>query len=507
MNLLLAALLLVTPVERELRGGESHEYAIELKAGEFAMVTVDQRGIDVIATAFAPGGAKLAEVDSPNGANGPEPVPIAATTTGPYRIEVRSFDAKAAPGKYQIRVEERLTRREYQKRLAAEKARDAAVVQWMAARAIPLGDLTKLRPALDGVRVVGLGEATHGSREIVQFKKRMVEFLAGEGYTLLAVEASVSAMEVINEYVHGGGDRRSMLAALKDCTWILDTEEFLSVIEWLRANGKSMRIVGIDPQGSGRALDFVRDFVQRPEFTALLATIRVQDANALRFERTEITPETLQGLYRLVSFLVLHEGDLVRRTSQRDYDRALGYARQFAQFGEFNSGNGSRDQAMADHLFLAMKPGEKAIVWAHNSHIAARETGSYPPLGGFLRKAFGAGYYAIATSFDRGSFLAQKAGVSPPSIRTFSISSTEGTVDSFLAQATSGDAFVDLRHAPPSDPRIAEWLQAPHAMHWVGAIFSEQWAAPQWVQPFVLRRDFDGLAFIESTTASRPRGE
>ncbi len=88
------------PVERELRGGEKHDYPLRLDAGEYALVVVEQRGIDVVVGAYAPDGAKIAEVDSPNGANGPEPVPIAATRSGSYRIEVRSFDAKAQPGRY-----------------------------------------------------------------------------------------------------------------------------------------------------------------------------------------------------------------------------------------------------------------------------------------------------------------------------------------------------------------------------------------------------------------------
>jgi hypothetical protein len=37
-------------------------------------VVVEQKGIDVAVTLFAPNGQKLAEVDSPNGTQGPEPV-------------------------------------------------------------------------------------------------------------------------------------------------------------------------------------------------------------------------------------------------------------------------------------------------------------------------------------------------------------------------------------------------------------------------------------------------
>ncbi len=46
-------------------------------------------------SAFGPDGKKLAEVDSPNGAYGPEPVRLIGVVAGEYRIEVRSTDKRA----------------------------------------------------------------------------------------------------------------------------------------------------------------------------------------------------------------------------------------------------------------------------------------------------------------------------------------------------------------------------------------------------------------------------
>ena len=61
-------------VERALSGGEAHSYRITLGTGQYLRVVVEQKGIDVAVTLFAPNGQKLAEVDSPNGTQGPEPV-------------------------------------------------------------------------------------------------------------------------------------------------------------------------------------------------------------------------------------------------------------------------------------------------------------------------------------------------------------------------------------------------------------------------------------------------
>jgi erythromycin esterase len=541
MRILLALLLAVPaaaqfPAERELRGGETHEHALRLSAGEFAQVIVEQRGIDVVVTAYAPDGTKLAEVDSPNGANGPEPVPVAATRTGAYRIEVRSFDAKAQPGRYEIRIAERLTRAQYRKRLAEERARDEAVIAWMRQRTMPLrslepgsgfDDLRPLRGVLAGVRIVGLGEATHGSHELFTLKHRLIEFLVKEmDFTLLAIEGSVATTRVVNDYVRGEGNREAALAAIRSGVWIQDTQEFVELVEWLRAYNaaqppaRRVRVVGLDPQINTTTIDFLSSYLARvapqraEELRPLFEALRVQDRNAIEFARTEVSAEMLQALHRLIAFLVLNEGDLALRGSAAEQQRAVESATLLAQFGEFNSPLppaqvGSRDAYMAEHFFRALAaepPGTRAIVWAHNSHIAARQSGSFPPLGGFLRKAFGPEYYALAQSFERGTFQAQLPNVRPPELHEFTLpAAPTGTLDWFLGRASSGPAIVDLRSNPSSDARIAEWLQAPRRMHWVGTIFSPDWSEPQWFQPFVPSRDFDGLAFVKSTTSARPR--
>lgn len=94
------------PVERELSGGQSHSYRLDLSAGQYLHVVVEQRGIDVAVTLFGPDGKQLAEVDSPNGAQGTESISAIAETQGIYRLEVRSLEKGAPAGRYQVKIEE-----------------------------------------------------------------------------------------------------------------------------------------------------------------------------------------------------------------------------------------------------------------------------------------------------------------------------------------------------------------------------------------------------------------
>ena len=108
-------------VERELKGGEAHSYSVALTAGQYLNVVVEQKGIDVIVTLFDPTGKKAAEVDSPNGTLGPEPISMIAEATGNYRLEVRSLKNTAALGYYEAKLKELRT--------ATEQDKNAIVAQ------------------------------------------------------------------------------------------------------------------------------------------------------------------------------------------------------------------------------------------------------------------------------------------------------------------------------------------------------------------------------------------
>jgi len=116
-------LVVGVPIERELAGGETHSYRVTLAAGQYLRVIVDQRGIDVVVRLFGPDGQQVTEVNRPNGAQGPEPVSVVAEDSSNYRLEVSSPGKEAAPGHYEVRIEEmRPATPQDRSRVAAERA-------------------------------------------------------------------------------------------------------------------------------------------------------------------------------------------------------------------------------------------------------------------------------------------------------------------------------------------------------------------------------------------------
>jgi CHAT domain-containing protein/predicted negative regulator of RcsB-dependent stress response len=94
------------PIERELSGGQSHSYKMNMTSGQYIQIAVSQRGIDVSVALFTPDGKKISEVDSEHATGGAEAISAIADAAGAYRIEARSAEKTAQTGRYEIKVEE-----------------------------------------------------------------------------------------------------------------------------------------------------------------------------------------------------------------------------------------------------------------------------------------------------------------------------------------------------------------------------------------------------------------
>ncbi|MCI0490613.1 MAG: CHAT domain-containing protein [Blastocatellia bacterium] len=94
------------PIEREIKGGESHLYQIALASNQFLRVSAEQRGVNLALTLLSPDGNKLAEADAPMLSYGVETILFIAESPGTYRLEVRVARRTSPARMYEIEVEE-----------------------------------------------------------------------------------------------------------------------------------------------------------------------------------------------------------------------------------------------------------------------------------------------------------------------------------------------------------------------------------------------------------------
>lgn len=94
------------PIERELAGGETHQYHLRLSAGEYARVEAEQTGIKVFLALLGEKQERLNERDAPV-APGPNVVEAFAERDASFVVTVSPWDAKAPVGRYRIRLAEK----------------------------------------------------------------------------------------------------------------------------------------------------------------------------------------------------------------------------------------------------------------------------------------------------------------------------------------------------------------------------------------------------------------
>ena len=399
----------------------------------------------------------------------------------------------------------------------------AAVVSWVRQHAVPLryveaghgfADLQPLKRVWRDAQVVGLGEATHGTREFYQVKHRLIEFLVRElGFTAVVFESSFSNCQRINDYVlHGRGSRDS---ALTRQGWVVfDIEEMRALIDWMRTYNRTVpderkvRFLGMDVYwnevGEAKVLAYLRRIA--PERAAAADSIfrviareeakrPVQDTAALAAVRP--------GLKGLAAFFDQRRDSL----GAGGLEPALDSARQHVEVMLRATVPGARRTAMGENFAWIVeheRPGTKFVLWAYDGHLAGSSADTAEHTVGLrARELFGDRYYAVATAFNEGSYQTRVMPPNEPARELKAVIAPPAPVGSLpwhLARARVGNLFLDLR-PEPADPLVRAWVNAPQqtqGLGWRNADHAESY------RPVLFRGPFDGIVFIERTTPTRP---
>jgi CHAT domain-containing protein/Tfp pilus assembly protein PilF len=99
-------LVLNQPLEKEIKGGESQFFTVNIGANQTARVEIVQKGVDVSLAAYKPGGELFIMTESPSGVTGNDLILVTADEAGEYKISVEVANPKALLGKYTIKLAE-----------------------------------------------------------------------------------------------------------------------------------------------------------------------------------------------------------------------------------------------------------------------------------------------------------------------------------------------------------------------------------------------------------------
>jgi len=349
-------------------------------------------------------------------------------------------------------------------------------------------DIKFLKETLKNKDIIALGEVSHGTAEVFDYKDRLARFLiTNSGYRAIAFEADFLAIAYIDDYITGKVD--SIIPA--SGTAIRMTNHLM--IEWLRQYNRDkidsdkVHIYGLE----------IRNYTNI--FNKMLATFPDLDESdkglmtsylAKPFN-SKITKEEVKAIKKVVIKLQsLQLSDINRQ-----------YLEMLKQLSDTDEKRGYRDSYMAKNAewIKARAKDGKLIVWAHNGHLKKMESYGYPTLGTQLDKRFGSKYYVIGTDFNSGKayvnvYVAKfkpLLGFQPyhyPEVKS------DKWYEYFFTQCKYKNFILDISNASKEEI-LKDFLEKPLLMRNIGA-----WSIPEGEKRSITK-SFDMIVYFDKTTS------
>lgn len=365
---------------------------------------------------------------------------------------------------------------------------------------------------LAGRRLVGMGEANHGTAEFATKRAELSLELARHG-DLRSVMLEVDAIRMfdIDDYVQGS-DIPLGYAITALGFWITDTYEFIDFFNQVRDYNatvpadRKVHVLGIDAQRLEPPVQYLLarsgTFGIEQRGAELLSRIAPQRGAAYRMFSLQEQEELQMLLERIERMPTPH--DLTSERA-RAHIAVLSIRHQLGYLVAERP-IGPRDRAMAELALASLELGgpHQAAVLAHNGHIARTDEGATPSLGMHLAAQLHDDYYPIAFLSYQGTArawdYAGKIGVVVHTLAPPPSFNVESVLNQQLAQLDI--AYVSFENlAGP----VARWLELPRYVRQFGAVYSPY--DTQMLRSFP--SDFAAVALlrIAHASSSTPSGE
>ena len=384
------------------------------------------------------------------------------------------------------------------------------------------------------VDLLGLGEALHGSEEILVIRNRMFQQLAAHhGYAAVVIETSSPQARAVNGYVLGERERSDPEVEWWFANGFGLLEANRELVEWMRernagaAHDRRLHFYGFDlPLGAGglagprRVLDIALEYLEsvdtergaehRARIIPLAGDAAEWERPAAFFDPSQSiglsthATELRIAVLDLITDLRIHQPEYVARSDQSAHGDALHHAElgrklldahaALARPGAYATMLGVRDVIMADNLrhFVALERGRgKVFVFSASGHLKRGTMQWHLPPGDDVKQWWPAGAHVTQAIGDRYAVIGMALGSSEAN----GVAAPElGTIEGGLA-AAGGSFFVPTHRgsgAPAPEVEIAKER--------AGSTLNPTYA-PLTQASF---EDFEYLLFLEST--SYPRG-
>jgi len=267
------------------------------------------------------------------------------------------------------------------------------------------------------VRIVALGEATHGNKEFQELKLDVFAHLVETGDVRgFALESDFGGCAVANDYIfYNEGNAEDAVKALG--FEIYRTDEMLELVQWMHDYNQSaededkVRFYGYDMQRDMFSLGLVKALYEAADAGKAESYSGKLDgyygSQEYSFQTADL-PAMTELLGEIQSDLETNKDAYVESAGEACYAYALQASKCLQQNIELHTAGGKysqiRDEYMAENVKWILDREEKLydadlMISGHNGHVAKAVNSNYTNMGYYLNEEMGETYFVIGTDF------------------------------------------------------------------------------------------------------------
>lgn len=332
------------------------------------------------------------------------------------------------------------------------------------------------------VKIVGLGEATHGNSELQTLKKEVFRALAEHnGCRIFAIEGDFGGSAKVNEYI-SGGEGTAEEAAAEIGFAIYRTKEMADLIAWMReynaavSEEEQLKFYGFDMQRYDNSKDYLFRYLEKAdgalakEYEPLLADL---NDDTVYSQNEEKVTAAITCVDNLLETMNASRESYLSVTEEAEYEFALQCAqciRENATLRTAGTGYSQlRDEYMKNKVdwILNHEGNQMIFITGHNGHIEKTSASSYIGMGNRLADSYGEDYFAIGTDL-----LETSVNVNTSSGENVVISvSNKNEVTALFQGAEDNVSYLDMTRIP-EDSSLGKIVAKDNRMLCIGAEFN-----------------------------------
>ncbi len=274
----------------------------------------------------------------------------------------------------------------------------------------------------DQVKIIGLGEATHGNVEFQELKKDVFEaLLKNNNCKVFAIEGDFGGGLKVNEYIHGGaGTAKEAVSQIGFA--IYRTKQMEDLVQWMRnyndsaSTQEQISFYGFDMQRYDNSKEYLFEYLKQAgclEYENYQKQLQDLNDDTVYDQKKSVIKDAQQHASEIKQDLESNKEVYLSKTDEKSYQIACESVKAIientelqltsTQYGEL------RDQYMKERVdwIYQFEGKQKIFLASHDGHIEkSGAVKSYTGMGKRLAEEYGEGYFAIGTDLLEGDVTA-----------------------------------------------------------------------------------------------------